>query len=124
MTWLQFLVYFDEWWGTITFCVAAVFVLAYGLGSPWYRSPFGRSLITLDFGLAVALFPTFLDFVFHINLAQNKTMGVIVVGAACAVTLAISYRLLVLWRVRNEEFWKSLRNTRLKRQGARTDSDT
>lgn len=120
MTWLQFLVDFDNWWGTITFCIAAAFVLAYGLGSPWYRSPFGRSLIILDFGLAVALFPTFLNFVFQVNLVNNRPMGVLVVLAGCCVTLAILYRLLVLWKLRSTAFWKSFRESRQERKDSGT----
>lgn len=115
MTWAEFLIQFFQWWGTITFGVASVFVLGYGLGSPWYLTPFGRSLIILDAGVAVATLPTFLDFVFHIDLMDNRIMGAIVVVASAAVTLAIAYRIVILYTIRHKTFWRAFREDRAKR---------
>lgn len=110
MSWLQFVTDFDNYWSTITFILAALFVVGYGLGSPWYRSPFGRSMLILDFGLAVATFPAFLNFIFDINLMDNRAMGWIIIISASFIPIAIAYRLYVLWSVRNRKFWRYIKN--------------
>lgn len=52
---------------TLLVVVAAVpanlFPLAYGLGSPWYRSPLGRALMTQSTGIALLIDVTMLRYV-------------------------------------------------------------
>lgn len=107
MTWDQFTILFDEWWATSTFIVALVFVLYYGLAAPWYKTPFGRALITIDLGLAVATFPTFMMFVFGDNISANRTLQWITIVIATTVPIAIAYRIVVLFNIRNRKFWKN-----------------
>jgi hypothetical protein len=117
MTWAQFVIAFYDWWGTLTFCVSTLFVLAYGLSSPWWKSPFGKALMVMDLGVAVATFPSFLYFVFDINIMQNRAAAVVVILASSAITIAIGYRVLILWAVRREEFWRNLRQKNKEMQG-------
>lgn len=117
MTWAQFVASFYEWWGTLTFCVSTLFVLGYGLTSPWWKTPFGKSLIIMDLGVAVATFPSFLRFVFDVHLTNNKVAAAIIMLASATITVAIGYRVVILWAVRRSEFWRNLRQMNKETQG-------
>lgn len=125
MTWAQFVASFDEWWGIVTFCVAALFVIVYGIGSRGYRTPFGRSLLVMDAGVSIVTLPGFLFYVFNIDLNQNRTMAWFIVLAGSAITLAIIYRTFTLFRVNYSRFWKSFKSQPIQeQQPEHTDSDT
>ena len=117
MAWAQFVSTFYGWWGTITFCVSTLFVLGYGLTSPWWKSPFGKSLLVMDFGVAVATLPAFLYFVFNIDLMENKAAAVVAMTAAAAITIAIAYRVVILWSVKRRQFWRNLKQKNKDTQG-------
>src|ERR1700733_12345576 len=117
MAWAQFVTTFYDWWGTLTFCVSTIFVLGYGLTAPWWKSPFGKSLMVMDFGVAIATCPSFLYFVFNINLMDNRAAAITVVVASSLITLAIAYRVALLWSVRRGEFWRNLRQRNTEMQG-------
>lgn len=112
MTWAQFVLDFYKWWDVVTFCVATVFVFYYGFAAPWYRSPFGRSLMVMDAGVAVATLPGFLLYIFNLHLMTNRSVGIAVMLASSAITLGISYRVWVLFVTRHSAFWKKLSATR------------
>lgn len=99
---------FDEWWATLTFCSAFVFILYYGIAAPWYKTPFGRALIAIDLGLALATFPTAYDFVLGGAIYENRTLQWITLILAPIVPLAIMYRIVTMWMVRNRPFWKGI----------------
>lgn len=110
MTWDQFVIMFDNWWSTVTFSMAALFVLYYGLCAPWYRTPFGRALIAIDLGLAVATFPTALLFVFNRNLFDNRVFSWVLIVVASTVPIAIAYRIITMWLVRHSPRWLKIRS--------------
>jgi len=117
MTWAQFVTTFYDWWGTLTFCVSTLFVLGYGLTSPWWKTPFGKSLLVLDLGVALATCPSFLYFVFGIHLMQNRGAAIVVLTASAFITVAIAYRVVILWTVRRGTFWRNLRQKNKETQG-------
>lgn len=123
MTWDQFVVMFDEWWSSVTFVVAAIFVLYYGLAAPWYKTPFGQALIAIDLGLAVATFPTAMYFMFGLNIADNRVLQWVTIVVAAIVPLAIAYRTFTLWKIRNTKFWQNFRNGRVNTAGVKPESE-
>lgn len=125
MTWAQFTLYFGEYWSTITFCVSALFILYYGLAAPWYKLPFGRALMIVDAGLAVATLPTALNFLFNVNVFDNRVMAWVIIVMAGMIPFAIGYRIIALWRIRNTKFWSTFRKkTSPSQPTQQTDSDT
>ena len=115
MSWVEFELVFDQYWTIITFFSAALFVLYYGLTAPWYKTPFGRSLIVIDLGLAVATFPNMLYWLFGVKLYDNHILVVITVIIGVFVPLAILYRIATLWAIRNKSTWKTFRDKTRKR---------
>lgn len=109
MSWQEFYLHWEEWWFPVTFIVSALFVLYYGITAPWYRTPFGRALIAVDAGLMVSTFPEFVNIVFHSHVYDNEYVAWVIIVIASFVPVAIVYRIITLWAVRNKEFWKSLR---------------
>jgi hypothetical protein len=110
MNFSEFYLHWEEWWFPVTFIVSTLFVLYYGFAAPWYKTPFGRALITVDLGLAVSTFPGFLEIVFHSHIYDNDIIATIIIVIASFVPVAILYRIVTLWGVRNKSFWKNLRS--------------
>lgn len=100
MTWNQFIQGFDEYWATITFIVATVFVIYYSYVAPWYKTPMGRALVAVDLGLAVATFPTAMLFLFNWPVYNNHIAEVIVMLVAVGVPIAILSRIYTLFTFR------------------------
>jgi hypothetical protein len=110
MSWQEFYLQWEQWWFPVTFVVSTLFVLYYGITAPWYKTPFGRALITVDAGLMVATFPEFVHIVFNSHVYDNEYVAWFIIGVASLVPVAIAYRIFTLWAVRNKKFWKSLRS--------------
>jgi drug/metabolite transporter (DMT)-like permease len=53
------------------FISALVFMAGYTVMAPWWRTAIGRARISLDFGIAVALSPTFLHLMFGIRVENS-----------------------------------------------------
>lgn len=104
----QFIMAFDKVWASATFIVATLFVLYYGLFCPWYRTPFGRSIIILDFAVAFACMPTAIWAMTGWDFESNVVLEWLTVVVAVQIPIAIGYRLCVLWGVRHKNFWKKL----------------
>jgi hypothetical protein len=111
MSWQEFYLNWEQWWFPVTFIVSTLFVLYYGLTAPWYKTPFGRALITVDAGLMVATFPEFTNIVFHSHVYDNEYIALTIMAIASLVPVAICYRIITLWAVRNTEFWRKLRES-------------
>lgn len=123
MTWDHFTVVFDEYWASITFIVATIFVLYYGFAAPWYKTPFGQALIVVDLGLAVATFPTALEFLFGYDLSYNRILEAVTIVIASFVPLAIAYRTFTLWKIRNTKFWQNFNNGKVNTSGAKPEPE-
>lgn len=107
MTWDHFLYTYEEWWTCITFTLAVLFVLYYGFAAPWYKTPFGRTLIAMDLGLAVATFPGAMQFMFGYNLYSSVPLVWVTIIIGLLIPVAILYRIITLWDVRHSLFWRN-----------------
>jgi hypothetical protein len=123
VTWLQFVNEFHIWWIVVTFCVSALFVLYYGIAAPWYRTPFGRALITVDAGIAVVLFPGFAKYALHYNVYEGTWDTVLTMVALSSVTISIIYRIGVLFAVRRMDKWRKLSVQRTKERKAEREAN-
>lgn len=108
MTWDQFTLYFSEWWSSLTFIVSTLFVLYYGTCAPWWKTPFGRALIIIDLGLAVATFPAALMSWTGVDVSADRLTELVIIVVATPVPLAIAYRLCVMISVRHSKMWKQI----------------
>lgn len=108
MTWSQFVLDFNKWWSIVTFMSAVLFLSYYTLTAPWWKTPFGRALVAMDFGVGMAVTPGFLFYVFNINIMSDRgTAAVIMVGLTAVPTIII-YRLYTLWAMKHRKFWKNV----------------
>jgi hypothetical protein len=53
----------------IAFCASVVFVMGYSVIAPWWRYAVGRTMVSLDVGIALTLLPAVLHYWF--GLAVN-----------------------------------------------------
>lgn len=106
-TWQEIYLNWEHWWFPITFIASTAFVLYYGIFAPWYKTPFGQALVTVDLGLAVSTFPGFVKFLFHSSIYDNIGVAVTIMVIASFVPVAIVYRIITLFNIRNRNFWKN-----------------
>ena len=113
MTWMNFVLTFDEWWSTITFCISAFFIVTYTAIAKWWKSPMGATIVSLDGAVGTVVFPEFLNHVFGISILNDRTTGVVLIVALALVPCTILYRTYILWRVNYSGRWKRI-GTRLR----------
>lgn len=116
MTWMQFVLTFDAWWSTSTFCVAVFFITAYSLMAKWWTTPLGTTLVGLDAAVGITVFPEFLDHVFGISILNDRATGIVLILALTCVPFIILYRTWVLYKVQYSSLWKTVREKLDKKQ--------
>lgn len=112
MTWLSFQLDYYHWITTILFVLSSIFVVYYGIFSPWYRTPFGRALLTVDAGISVALLPAFAHFALNFDLYDNMGMTIVEFCALTLVGVAIAYRIFTLWEAKHSPKWLNIKKLR------------
>lgn len=79
------------------FTSAVVFVATYSVLAPWWRSPIGRAMVTLDTAIAVTLAPSILHRFFGVAIASIGFMWLLF-ACLCVVAGATLWRTWILAR--------------------------
>ena len=67
------------------FLAAVLFMTVYTAMARWWRSEIGWARISLDFGLAMALFPSVLHFLLGVRIANSYGFAWFTIGAIAFV---------------------------------------
>jgi hypothetical protein len=84
------------------FISSLVFMAGYTLVAKWWHSAIGRARISLDFGIAVALSPTFLHVVFGIKVDDSVFFDWYAISAIAFVGLVSLWNLAIVARAQLE----------------------
>ena len=94
-----------------SFITAIMFILGYSVLAPWWKSEIGWARISLDFGIAVALSPTFIHVTFGVHVDESPVFAWYTIAAIAFVGLVSLWNLALVARVQS------------KRQRRQDDSD-
>lgn len=118
MGWTNFLTDFDKWWIIATFCTSTLFILYYGMGKTWWKTPFGWTLIGMDFGLFLTTLSSFLQYTTGINITNDRTTYIVVIAGLTSIPFIITYRIYLTWQVRHKPFWRQIQKEKTKRRAS------
>jgi hypothetical protein len=93
------------------FFTSLMFIVGYTALAKWWKSEIGWARISLDFGIAVALSPTFLHVTFGIHVDDSPAFAWYTISAIAFVGLVALWNLALVARVQS------------KRQRRQDDSD-
>jgi hypothetical protein len=80
------------------FFSAVTFIAGYTLLAKWWRSEIGWARISLDFGIAMALSPSFLHMVFGVHVDGSPAFAWYAIGAIAFVGLVSLWNLWIVAR--------------------------
>lgn len=92
---------FDEAAVLFAFFSSVVFAAGYTLLAPWWRYAAGRAMVSLDFGLTVALLPAVLHYLAGLSL-MHAFFAWYYGGSLILVGLIALWRLRVVWRLQTQ----------------------
>ena len=78
------------------FISALVFMAGYTVLAKWWRTAIGRARISLDFGIAMALSPTFLHMVFGVHVDDSPVFAWYVIASIAFVGLVTLWNLVIV----------------------------
>lgn len=85
-----------------SFITALMFIGGYTLLADWWKSEIGWARISLDFGIAVALSPTFVHVVFGVHIENSPAFAWYTIGAVFFVGLVSLWNLALVARVQSK----------------------
>ena len=92
----------------VLFALAAsvLFILGYTLLAKWWKSEICWARVSLDFGIAVALSPTFLHVAFGLHIDHSAAFGWYAIGAVFFVGLVSLWNLALVARSQITGRWR------------------
>lgn len=84
------------------FISALLFMAGYTAMAKWWKSEIGWARISLDFGIAVALSPTFLHVIFGIHVDNSPVFAWYTIGAIAFVGCVALWNLAIVARAQLE----------------------
>ncbi|MBS2962586.1 hypothetical protein KGA66_05975 [Actinocrinis puniceicyclus] len=88
----------DSWSVCFPFAAALVYIAGYTAMARWWRTPVGRSMVSLAVAIALALLPAVLHYAAGLALTR-RWFRWYDRGSLNAIGVILLWRLVVLWRV-------------------------
>jgi len=92
---------FDHVSAIVAFFSTLTFLVGYSLLAPWWRSPVGRAVASLDMALLLALLPSALHLLFGLNVSY-PWFAWYYGGSLFLVSAITLWRLAVIWVVQHD----------------------
>lgn len=84
------------------FIASLVFMAGYTVLAKWWKSEIGWARISLDFGIAVALSPTFVHVIFGVHVDNSPFFAWYVIGSIAFVGCVALWNLAIVARAQLE----------------------
>jgi hypothetical protein len=81
------------------FFACVLFVIVYTAVAPWWRTPMGRNIVSLDLVTALALLPSALHWIFSITVYFSEWYAWFSYSAVGLVPVVIAWRAVILVRL-------------------------
>ena len=85
-----------------SFITALMFIAGYTVLAPWWKSEIGWARVSLDFGIAVALSPTFIHVTFGVHVDNSPAFAWYAISAIAFVGLVSLWNLALVARVQTK----------------------